>query len=145
MTQEVTGGFREVAPARSHHWLQDETSYGNERPVNESIAIIAAVDHDGLGTVSNSSGERVRMTGFARKASAQRPRDLLMDRMWIIRECAVKADAKDTGLIRGRMQPSIIFSSELITYLINTRLLIKEKKKRKKKKQTQKQKQKHIK
>lgn len=67
-----------------------------------------------------------------------------MDRMWIIRECAVKADAKDTGLIRGRMQPSIIFSSELITYLINTRLLIK-KKKRKKKKQTQKQKQKHIK
>lgn len=85
------------------------------------------------------------MTGFARKASAQRPRDLLMDRMWIRRECAVKADAKDTGLIRGRMQPSIIFSSELITYLINTRLLIKEKKKRKKKKQTQKQKQKHIK
>lgn len=102
--------------------------------MNESIAIIAAVDHDGLGTVSNSSGEGVRMTGFARKASAQRPRDLLMDRMWIIRECAVKADAKDTGLIRGRMQPSIIFSSELITYLINTRLLIKKKKEKRKNK-----------
>lgn len=54
--------------------------------MNESIAIIAAVDHDGLGTVSNSSEEGVRMTGFAGKASEQRPRDLLMDRMWIIRE-----------------------------------------------------------
>lgn len=41
--------------------------------MNESIAIIAAVDHDGLGTVSNSSEEGVRMTGFARKVLHKDP------------------------------------------------------------------------
>lgn len=48
-------------------------------------------------------GEAVKRAGLGRKVSERRPQDFRMDRRWVIREPAMKDDAKDTGLIWGRL------------------------------------------
>ena len=72
MTAEVIRGITLVAERR--------TGCGNKGPDNESIATSPVIDASGLGLVTSTSGVAVKM------ALEGRPWDLLMNRMWIIRE-----------------------------------------------------------